>query len=55
MADTQRQLFANKMPKMSKYSHRTESYQQFTIRIANMLLEPEKLRELYQCLEKIRV
>ena len=55
MTDAQRHLFANKMcemPEMSKYSYGTESYQQFAIRIADMLLEPEKFRELYTCLEK---
>lgn len=55
MTDAQRHLFANKMsemPDMSKYSQGTESYQQFAIRIADMLLEPEKFRELYPCLEK---
>jgi len=55
MTDAQRHLFANKMsemPEMSKYSQGTESYQQFAIRIADMLLEPEKFRELYTCLEK---
>ena len=44
MTDAQRHLFANKMsemPEMSKYSQGTESYQQFAIRIADMLLEPE--------------
>ena len=30
------------MPEMSKYSHGTESYEQFAIRIAEMLLDPEK-------------
>ena len=55
MTDAQRHLFANKMsemPEMSKYSQGTESYQQFAIRIADMLLQPEKFRELYQILEK---
>ena len=55
MTDSQRHLFANKMsemPEMSKYSQGTESYQQFAIRIADMLLQPEKFRELYQILEK---
>ena len=55
MTDAQRHLFANKMsemPDMSKYSQGTESYQQFAIRIADMLLEPEKFRELYPILEK---
>ena len=55
LSDPQRHLFANKMsemPEMSKYSRGTESFQQFAIRIADMLLEPEKFRELYQYLEK---
>ena len=55
MTDAQRHLFANKMsemPEMGKYSQGTESYQQFAIRIADMLLEPEKFRELYPFLEK---
>ena len=55
MTDAQRHLFANKMsemPEMSKYSQGTESYQLFAIRIADMLLQPEKFRELYQILEK---
>ena len=55
MTDAQRYLFANKMsemPEMSKYSQGAESYQQFAIRIADMLLEPEKFRELFPCLEK---
>ena len=55
MTDAQRHLFANKMsemPEMSKYSQGTESFEQFAIRIADMLLEPEKFRELYPILEK---
>lgn len=55
MTDSQRHLFAHKlseMPEMSKYSQGTESYQQFAVRIAEMLLEPEKFRELYPILEK---
>ena len=55
MTNAQRHLFANKMsemPEMIKYSQGTESYQQFAIRIADMLLEPEKSRELYPILEK---
>ena len=56
MTDTQRHLFANKMseiPEMSKYSQGTESYQQFAIRIADMLLKPETFRELYPILNKL--
>ena len=55
MTDAQRHLFANKMsemPEMGKYSQGTESYQQFAVRIADMLLQPDKFRELYPLLEK---
>ena len=55
MTDAQRHMFSHKlseMPEMSKYSQGTESYQQFAIRIADMLLQPEKFRELYPVLEK---
>jgi len=55
LTDPQRHLFASKMsemPEMSQYSEGTESYQQFAIRIADMLLQPEKFRELYPILEK---
>jgi plasmid replication initiation protein len=56
LTDAQRYLFANKlseMPEMSKYSKGTESYQQFAIRIADMLLEPKKFREIYPLLERL--
>ena len=56
MTDAQRHLFANKMsemPEMSKYSQGTESYQQFAMRIAEMLLEPEKFKEFYPLLNKL--
>jgi plasmid replication initiation protein len=55
MTDSQRHLFAHKlseMPDMSKYSQGSESYQQFAVRIAGMLLEPVKFRELYPLLKK---
>lgn len=55
MTDAQRHLFAKKMsemPEMSNYSQGTESFQQFAMRIADMLLQPEKFRELYPILEK---
>ena len=55
MTDAQRHLFANKMSEMhemSKYSQGTESYQKFAIRIADMLLDEKKFRELYPILEK---
>ena len=56
MTDAQRYLFAAKlseMPEMSKYSQGTESYQQFAIRIANMLQDTEKFRELLPLLRKV--
>jgi plasmid replication initiation protein len=56
MTDAQRHLFANKMaemPEMSKYSQGTESYQQFAVRISEMLLKPEKIKEFYPILEKL--
>lgn len=55
MTDSQRHLFAHRlseMPAMSKYSQGTESYEDFAKRIAEMLLQPEKFRELYPILEK---
>ena len=55
LSDPQRHLFANKMsemPEMSSDSQGTESFQQFAIRIADMLLQPEKFRKLYPILEK---
>lgn len=56
MTDAQRHLFANKMsemPEMGKYSQGTESYPQFAIRIAEMLLDKEKFKEFYPLLKKL--
>ena len=56
LTDTQRHLFANKLselPEMSKYSQGTESYPQFAVRIAEMLLDAEKFKELYPYLVKV--
>ena len=56
MTDAQRHLFANKLsqlPEMSKYSQGTESYQQFAVRIAEMLQTPEKFKELFPYLQKV--
>ena len=56
MTDSQRHLFANKLselPEMSKYSQGTESYEQFAVRIAEMLKAPEKRKELSPLLEKV--
>lgn len=56
MTDAQRYLFANKLselPEMGQYSQGTESYQQFAIRIAEMLQDPERFKELYPYLKKV--
>lgn len=56
MTDAQRHLFANKLsqlPEMSKYSQGTESYQQFAVRIAEMLLDETKFKEIYPILLKV--
>ena len=56
MTDPQRHLFANKLselPEMSKYSQGTESYQQFAMRIAEMLQNQEKFKELSPYLQKV--
>lgn len=56
LTDAQRHLFANKLselPEMSKYSQGTESYPQFAVRIAEMLLNAEKFKELYPYLVKV--
>lgn len=55
MTDAQRHFFAHKlseMPEMSKYSQGTESYTQFSQRIADMLLKPEKIKEIAPFLVK---
>lgn len=56
MTDKQCHLFANKLselPEMSKYSQGTESYQQFAIRIAEMLQDSEKFKQLIPLLKKV--
>ena len=56
MTDAQRHMFANKLselPDMGKYSQGTESFQQFAIRIAEMLQNPERFKELYPYLKKV--
>lgn len=56
LTDSQRHLFASKLselPEMSKYSQGTESYQQFAVRITDMLQDPEKLKELTPLLRKV--
>jgi plasmid replication initiation protein len=56
MTDSQRYLFANKLselPEMGKYSQGTESYPQFAVRIAEMLLNQEQFKELLPYLIKV--
>lgn len=56
MTDPQRHLFANKLSElseMSKYSQGTESFQQFAMRIADMLQDPERIKELSPYLIKV--
>ena len=56
LTDAQRHMFAHKMselPEMSKYSQGTESYPQFAVRIAEMLQDPERIKELLPSLMKV--
>lgn len=56
MTEAQRHLFASKLselPEMSNYSYGTESYEQFAIRIAEMLKDKNKFEELYPYLQKV--
>lgn len=56
ITDAQRHMFAHKMselPEMSKYSQGTESYPQFAVRIAEMLQDSERLKELLPYLIKV--
>ena len=55
MTDPQRHLFANKLsrlPEMSTYSQGTESFEQFAIRIADMLKDAQKFEELFPYLQQ---
>ena len=55
MTLSQRHLFAQKlstMPEMSEYSQGTESFEQFAIRIAEMLEDPINLQKFYPYLKK---
>lgn len=56
MTDPQRHLFANKLsrlPEMSAYSQGTESFEQFAVRIAEMLDDAQKFEELFPYLQKV--
>ena len=56
MTDAQRHMFANKLselPEMGIYSQGAESYQVFASRIAEMLQDSERFKELYPYLKKV--
>lgn len=56
MTDAQRHHFANKLselPDMNKYSQGTESYPQFSVRIAEMLQDKERFEEILPYLIKV--
>lgn len=56
MTDAQRHMFANKLselPEMGHYSQGTESYPQFAVRIAEMLQDSKKIKELAPYLKKV--
>lgn len=56
MTVAQRHLFANKLcrlPELGKYSQGTEGFDQFAIRIAEMLQDVDKFKELYPYLKKV--
>lgn len=56
MTDPQRHLFANKLsrlPEMSAYSQGTESFEQFAVRIAEMLKDAQKFEEIFPYLQKV--
>lgn len=56
LTDAQRHLFANKLsrlPEMNIFSQGTESFEQFAIRIAEMLQDRQKFEELLPSLKKV--
>ena len=56
ITDPQRHLFANKLsrlPEMNTYSQGTESFEQFAVRIAEMLKDAQKFEELFPYLQKV--
>ena len=56
ITDPQRHLFANKLsrlPEMNTYSQGTESFEQFAVRIAEMLKDTQKFEELFPYLQKV--
>lgn len=56
LTDSQRHLFANKLsvlPEMGSYSQGTETFEQFAIRIAEMLKNYKNIEELLPYLQKV--
>lgn len=56
LTDSQRHLFANKLsvlPEMGSYSQGTETFEQFAVRIAEMLKNYENIEELLPYLQKV--
>lgn len=56
MTDKQRFVFSHKLsklPEMSKYSQGTEGYDEFAIRITNMMLDRKKFKEIYPYLVQV--
>jgi len=56
LTDAQRYLFSSKLselPEMGKHSLGTESYEQFALRIADMLQDPERVKEFTPLLRKV--
>lgn len=56
LTDAQRYSFASKLaehPEMGSFSYGTESYELFAIRIADMLKDPKKVKELTPLLRKV--
>ena len=56
ITDPQRHLFANKLsrlPEMNTYSQGTETFEQFAVRIAEMLKDAQKFEELFPYLQKV--
>ena len=56
ITDPQRHLFANKLSRLSEmsiYSQGTETFEQFAVRIAEMLKDAQKFEELFPYLQKV--
>lgn len=56
MTNSQRHMFANKLsrlPEMNTYSQGTENFEQFAVRIAEMLRDQDKFKKLYPYLKKV--